>query len=109
MRVLIDECVDPRIKLLLGGHAGSTVHEKGWDTLEDGPLLALAQNEFDVLLTIDGSVEFQQNLAKLRISIIVVHVPKNQLAFYQALREELVLAIENARPGHVIHVRLPRA
>ena len=43
MRVLIDECVDPRVKLLFGDHEAATVHEKGWDSLEDGPLLALAE------------------------------------------------------------------
>jgi predicted nuclease of predicted toxin-antitoxin system len=53
MRVLIDECVDPRVKLLFSDHEVSTVHERGWDTFEDGPLLAIAQKDFDVLLTID--------------------------------------------------------
>jgi hypothetical protein len=57
MRVLIDECVDPRVSLLLGSHKVSTVHEQRWDTLDDGSLLAIAQSEFDVLVTIDGSLE----------------------------------------------------
>ena len=48
MRVLIDECVDPRVKLLFADHEAETVHEKGWDALEDGPLLKLAQEQFDV-------------------------------------------------------------
>jgi uncharacterized protein (DUF433 family) len=39
MRLLIDECVDPRVKLLFGDHKAVTVHEQGWDTLEHGPLL----------------------------------------------------------------------
>jgi len=55
MRVLIDECVDPRVKRLLRGQEVATVHEQGWDTLEDRPLLTLAQQEFDVLLTLDNS------------------------------------------------------
>jgi hypothetical protein len=38
MRVLIDECLDPRVKLLLGDHIAATVHEQGWDAFEDGPL-----------------------------------------------------------------------
>ena len=83
MRVLIDECVDPRVKLLFGNQKVATVHEQGWDTLEDGPLLTLAQNEFDVHVTIDGSLEHQQNLAKYRIGLVVVHVPKNQLGHYR--------------------------
>ena len=105
MRILIDECVDPRIKQLFGDHQPATVHENGWDTLEDAPLLAAAQKEFDVLLTIDTSLEFQQNLSKYQIGVVVVHVPKNQLACYRVLQKELLLAVEKARPGEVIHVR----
>lgn len=107
MRVLIDECVDPRVKLLFGDQNVATVHEQGWDTLEDGPLLTLAQKKFDALLTIDGSLEFQQNLSKLQIALIVVHVPKNQIAHYRVIQKELLAAIEKARPGEVIHVRTP--
>jgi hypothetical protein len=105
MRVLIDECVDPRVKLLFLDHQVTTVHERGWDTLDDGTLLSLAQSDFDVLLTIDKGLEFQQNLAKLQIGIIVAHVPKNQLVHYQAIQAELLAAIEKSRPGEVIRVR----
>ena len=93
MRVLIDECVDPRVKLLLTGHEATTVHEKGWSALEDGPLLTAAQHEFDVLLTIDRKMEFQQNLSKFRIGMVVAHVLKNQVAHYRAIQEELLLAV----------------
>jgi predicted nuclease of predicted toxin-antitoxin system len=91
MRILIDECVDPRIKQLFGDHKPATVHEKGWGRLEDAPLLAAAQEEFDVLLTIDTSLEFQQNLSRYQIGVVVVHVPKNQLAYYRLLWKELLL------------------
>ena len=66
MRILIDECVDPRIKQLFGGHQPATVHENGWDTLEDGPLLAAAQKEFDVLLTIDAALSFSRTFPSTR-------------------------------------------
>ena len=107
MRVLIDECVDPRVTRLFGDHRVATVHDQGWDTLEDGPLLTFAQEEFDVLVTIDGSLEYQQNLAKRGIGLVVVHVPKNQLVHYRTIRKELLAAIEKAGPGEVIHVRTP--
>jgi predicted nuclease of predicted toxin-antitoxin system len=86
MRILVDECVDPRVKRLFADHETATVHEKRWDTLDDGSLLAVAQDEFDVLLTIDRGLEFQQNIAKFRLGLVVVHVPKNQIAHYQATR-----------------------
>jgi hypothetical protein len=72
--------------------------------LEDGPLLKAAEKEFDVVLTIDGSLEFQQNLSKLQIGVIVAHVPKNQVTYYRALQKELLEAVENIVPGKVIHV-----
>ncbi len=92
MRILIDECVDPRVKLL-SDHERATVHDQGWDAVEDGPLLAPAEKEFDVLVTIDSRMEFQQNISKFQIGVIVVHVPKNQLAHYRMLQNELLLAV----------------
>ena len=64
MRVLLDECVDPRVRSLFSDHECATVHEKRWDALEDGALLTLAQKEFDVLMTIDSRMGFQQNIPK---------------------------------------------
>jgi predicted nuclease of predicted toxin-antitoxin system len=107
MRVLIDECVDPRVKLLFSEHKVATVHEQGWDTLEDGLLLTAAQKEFDVLVTIDGRIEFQQNLSKFQIGVVIVHVPKNQLIHYRVIQKELLAAVEKARSGEAIHVRVP--
>ncbi len=104
MRAVIDECVDPRVKTLLFGYQPATVHDEGCGALEDGPLLTAAQERFDVLITIDRHLEFQQNLAKLRIGLVVVRVPKNQLSYYQAVKKELILAIEQVRAGKVIHV-----
>jgi hypothetical protein len=72
--------------------------------LEDGPLLRAAQKNFDVLVTIDGSLEFQQNLAKLKVAVIVVHVLKNQLVHYEQLKDALLGALETAKPGQVTHV-----
>jgi predicted nuclease of predicted toxin-antitoxin system len=104
VRVLIDECVDPRVKTLLLDHLVATVHDQGWGELGDGALLAAAQGEFDVLVTIDRKLEFQQNLAKLRIGVVVVRVPKNQFRYYQAIREELLWAIQRVQAGEVVHV-----
>src|SRR5947207_5295975 len=107
MRILLDECVDPRVKLLFGDLEASTVHEQRWDALEDGALLTAAQQEFDVLVTIDGGIEHQQNLAKFRIGVVVAHVPKNQLSDYRVLEKELRSAVQRVRPGQTIHVRMP--
>ena len=104
MRILLDECVDPRVKLLFTDHTVRTVHEQGWGALEDGPLLDLAQGEFDVLVTIDGGLEFQQNLSKYDIGVVVVHVVKNQFAHYRTIHKELLAALERASLDRVVHV-----
>ena len=105
MRILIDECVDPRVKILFANHTVATVHERRWDEMKDRPLLMVAQREFDVLLTLDGNLEFQQNLSKYSIGVVVAHVPKNQLRYYQAIRADLIAAIQQVQVGKVIHVR----
>jgi hypothetical protein len=58
-------------------------HALGWDTSKDRELLNLAQEQFDVFLTIDRGLEFQQNLSRLQLGVIVARVPKNQLAYYR--------------------------
>jgi predicted nuclease of predicted toxin-antitoxin system len=104
VRVLIDECVDPRVKTLLLDHLAATVHDQGWGAFEDGALLAAAQDAFDVLVTIDRKLEFQQNVARFRIGLVVVRVTKNQLRYYQVIREELLWAIQRVQAGEVVHV-----
>ena len=105
MRVLVDECLDPRVKTLFSGHNVKTVHELGWDQLPDGPLLQMAQQGFDVFVTIDRNLECQQNLRKLTLGVVVVEVSKNQMRCYQVLQPELLAAVERIRPGQVVHVR----
>jgi hypothetical protein len=58
-------------------------------------------------VTIDGNLEFQQNLSKFKIGIIVVHVAKDQLAHYRVMQRDLLAAIEKVLPGEAIHVRPP--
>jgi hypothetical protein len=54
-------------------------------------------------------MEFQQNIPKFKIGVIIVHVPKNQLAHYRALQKELRWAVEKVQSGQVIHVQTPPA
>ncbi len=67
----------------------------------------VAQNEFDVFVTIDGGLEHQQNLTKFQIGVVVAHVPKNQISYYRVIQMELWAAIEEVRPGAAIQVRTP--
>ena len=62
MRVLLDECLPRRLRAELTGHDVSTVPEMGWAGVQNGELLSLAAATFDVFLTVDSSIEYQQDV-----------------------------------------------
>jgi hypothetical protein len=69
----------------------------------------LAQEEFDVFVTIDRNLEHQQNLARLKLGIVVARVPSNELAYYLPLFEQLRMAAKSVQKGAVIYVASPQA
>ncbi len=79
MRILLDESVPGRLGPLLTGHATITVQRRGWASIKNGKLLALAAAEFDVLLTADKGMEYQQNLATLPVAILIVLARSNRM------------------------------
>ena len=79
MRILLDESVPARLGPLLTGHSAVAVQRRGWASIKNGKLLALAAAEFDVLLTADKGMEYQQNLATLPVSILIVLARSNRL------------------------------
>jgi hypothetical protein len=104
LRILLDECVHIGVKAAFVGHVVRSVTEMGWRGNKDGPLLGLAQQEFDVFVTIDRNLEHQQNLAKFKIGFLVAHVPSNELRHYLPLFDRLKAAAESVRRGTVLHV-----
>ncbi len=80
MRLLIDECLPRKIKFLFSGHDCMTVREAGFGSKENGELLALAEGTFDVLVTIDKNIRYQQNMAGRDISILIIRTRTNDLS-----------------------------
>jgi len=73
MRILLDQAVPVPIRLHLAGYEVRTAAQQGWDTLKNGELLAAAEAaNFDVLLTTDKNIRYQQNLAQRKIAIVVL-------------------------------------
>ena len=72
MKVLLDECVHVGLKRELTGHEVRTVPEMKWRGVTNGRLLARAATEFDVLVTLDKNIEFQQNLSKLPLPVVAL-------------------------------------
>jgi predicted nuclease of predicted toxin-antitoxin system len=79
MRILLDEDLPRRLAAMLVGHEVSTIQRRGWAGIKNGELLGLAAAEFDVFLTMDGNLEFQQNLATLPIAVLVVEAVSNRM------------------------------
>ncbi len=107
MRVLLDECVNPRVRSAFPDHPVKTVLEMGWCGITNGKLLALAQDRFDVFVTLDKNLEHQQNLGKLTFGIIVVSVPDNKIKSYRPIFDQLLQAAGVVVPGQVIRITHP--
>jgi hypothetical protein len=99
MKVFLDECVDWRLSRDIGGHEVKTAREMGWTSIKNGELLALAAGEFDVFVTVDRNLAFQQNLDALALPVIVLRAPTNRLADLKRLVPRLLAAIASAKPG----------
>ena len=104
MRVLLDECVDARLSAHIVGHEAKTVHDEGWSGITNGKLLALAEKKFDVFVTIDSNLAFQQNIPRFAISVILVHCVSNRLNDLLKLLPQLTAAIPTASKGKVTDV-----
>jgi predicted nuclease of predicted toxin-antitoxin system len=80
MKVLIDECLPRKLKNHLPGHECQTVPEAGWAGRKNGELLLLAdESGFEVFLTLDRGIEYEQNLRGRKIAIILLTARSNQV------------------------------
>ena len=101
MKVLLDECIDWRLGRDIVGHDVKTARQMGWAAIKNGELLALAEQQFDVFVTVDRNLSFQQNLAALSIALVVLHARTNRLADLRPLVPKVLAAIESAIPGAI--------
>lgn len=105
MRVLLDECVPRKIRRDIVGHEVRTVAEMGWRGSKNGELMRRAAADFDVILTTDRNIEFQQHLPSLQMAILVVAVGSNDVDMLRPFVPEMLEALRGIRPGEVRHVR----
>jgi len=80
MKILLDECVTKRLKNYLKEYEVFRVNELGWSGIKNGKLMTLcAENGFDILLTIDKILAFQQNLEKYNLTIVVFNCKTSKI------------------------------
>jgi hypothetical protein len=95
MKILLDECIDRRLAREFVGYEVKTVPQIGWSGIKNGQLLGLAETEFDVFITVDRNLSFQQNLPQFNIAVVVLQASSNRLADLKPLvpKTMVILAI----------------
>ena len=106
MKILLDECVPRGLRRYLAGHEVLTVPEAGWGGIKNGRLLTLAQDSFDVFLTVDQNIPFQQNLPLFRIAVLVVPARSNDINDILPFVPAILAALPSVEPGQAITVRI---
>ena len=105
MRVLLDEQLPRQLAPYLVGHTVRTVQQESWAGLKNGALLTQAEAaDFAVFLTGDQNIEFQQNLSKRRLGVVVLCAPSNALEDLLPLVPGALTAIETVEPGQLVRV-----
>jgi hypothetical protein len=105
MRILLDECVPRPLRDEFSGHDVTTAPEMGWSGKKNGELLALmSQANFEVLLTTDRNLRYQQNLTIHGVTIVVMLARSNRLADLAMLVPEVESALVDLQRGTVIEV-----
>jgi len=93
-----------RLRREIAGHEVFTVEQAGLKGLKNGELLRAASERFDVLVTVDRNLIYQQNLQSLKIAIVVIVVRHNSYNMVKPLVPQVLVALEEIKPGEVVRV-----
>jgi hypothetical protein len=104
VRVLLDESVPRPLAHLLIGHEVRTVTQLQWTGIKNGELLRRAAESFDVVLTADQNIEFQQNLAKLPIAVVVLVAKTNRIESLEPLVPDVLGTLQTLQPKTLRYV-----
>ena len=104
MKLLLDECIDWRLAKDLEGHDVKTVPQMGWAGIKNGALLALAEKDFDVFITVDRNLSFQQNLPRFSVAVLVLHATSNRLADLRPLAPQILSTLPTLTQGEAEHI-----
>jgi len=104
VRVPLDECLPRKLKRDLAGHDTRTVPEMGWASKENGDLLGWAAGHFDVFLTVDRNLSYQQDMGRFNIAVVVLVARGNRLADLRPLMPQVLEVLAEIRPGQLLRV-----
>jgi hypothetical protein len=105
MRILIDECIDERFRHYLPNHDCQTARYAGLAGMENGELLSAAEAaKFDVFLTVDQGIEYQQNLRDRTIAVVIFRAKSNRLKDLLILVPDCLAQIDTIQPGQIVKI-----
>jgi len=104
VRVLLDECLPRRLKRELVGHEARTAPEMGWASKRNGELLGLAIGRFDVFLTADRNLSYQQDLSSFDVAVVVLVARSNRLDDLRPLVPRLLEMLPTAKRRAVTRI-----
>jgi len=105
MKVLLDECLPKRLKREVTGHEVFSVQEMGWAGTKNGDLLRLIRSsDFEVFITIDANLEYQQNLRALKFAVIVIRASDNTFETLSPLMPKVIEALRTIKAGDLVHI-----
>ena len=88
----------------LQGHSVDTVAGRGWTGITNGELLRRMETEYDVLVTMDRGIEFQQNLAAVSVAVLLLRARSNRLVHLRPLIPAILAALPALKPGQLHHI-----
>ena len=105
-KLLLDECIPRKFKNHLSGYDCLTVPEAGWAGKKNGELLSLAENAgFQVFVSLDQGIEFQQNLTARKIAVILINAKSNRLADLILLAGKILMSLASIEPGLLVRIQ----
>ena len=99
MRVLLDGNLPRKLARLLLGHDARTIHQEGWSNLGNGALLDAAAGKYDIFLTLDQNLSYQQNLRDRPLAVVVLRARSNRLEHVEPLVPAILKAMSTAPKG----------
>ena len=104
MRILLDESLPIELRDELPPHSIHSVQEMGWSALKNGELLRRAVGQFDVFLTADQNLQYQQNVENLPVAVAVLVAKSNRIQSLKPLLPDLLSALASHEPRTLFRI-----
>jgi predicted nuclease of predicted toxin-antitoxin system len=105
MRLLLDECVPQQLRHFLTAHECATAQDCGWEGIANGELIQRASQRFDVFVTADQNMRYQQNLSGSKIAIL--ELSTNNVRRIRAATPQILAVLASLLPGEIRRLDIP--